>query len=44
MKITVERCASEGGAPDLAWLTRVLAVGVGQRLPEGPVYDVYGVM
>ncbi len=34
----------ETGAPDLAWLTRILAVGVGQRLPEGPVYDVYGVM
>ncbi|KMO16755.1 DUF3237 domain-containing protein [Methylobacterium platani] len=34
----------ETGAPDLAWLTRILAVGVGQRRPEGPVYDVYGVL
>ncbi|TGE00550.1 DUF3237 domain-containing protein [Methylobacterium nonmethylotrophicum] len=34
----------ETGAPDLAWLNRLIAVGVGQRLPEGPVYDVYGVL
>ncbi|GJD66139.1 DUF3237 domain-containing protein [Methylobacterium frigidaeris] len=34
----------ETGAPDLAWLNTLIAVGVGQRLPSGPVYDVYGVM
>ncbi len=31
----------ETGDPDLAWLNRVLAVGVGQRPPAGPTYDVY---
>lgn len=31
----------ETSAPGLAWLNRVLAVGVGQRPPEGPTYDVY---
>lgn len=34
----------ETGAPDLAWLNRVLATGVGQRPPEGPTYDVYAVL
>jgi len=29
------------GAADLAWMNRVLAVGVGQRPPSGPRYDVY---
>jgi len=27
--------------PRYEWLNRVLAVGVGHRLPEGPVYDVH---
>lgn len=31
----------ETGDPELAWLNRVLAVGVGQRPPAGPTYDVY---
>ncbi len=31
----------ETGEPSLAWLNRVLAVGVGQRPPGGPVYDLY---
>jgi len=31
----------ETGDPELAWLNRVLAVGVGQRPPSGPTYDVY---
>jgi hypothetical protein len=30
-------------APDLLWMNRVLAVGVGQRPPSGPRYDVYAV-
>jgi len=29
------------GAADLAWMNRVLAIGVGQRPPSGPCYDVY---
>lgn len=31
----------ETGDPELAWLNRVLAIGVGQRPPAGPTYDVY---
>ena len=31
----------ETSDPDLAWLNRVLGVGVGQRPPAGPTYDVY---
>jgi hypothetical protein len=33
----------ETGAPDLAWMNRVVAVGVGQRPPSGPTYDVHAV-
>jgi hypothetical protein len=31
----------ETGDAELAWLNRVLALGVGQRPPGGPTYDVY---
>jgi hypothetical protein len=31
----------ETGAADLAWMNKVVAVGVGQRPPSGPTYDVY---
>ena len=31
----------ETGDADLLWLNRVVAVGVGQRPPAGPTYDVY---
>ncbi|MCX8135269.1 MAG: DUF3237 domain-containing protein [Roseococcus sp.] len=31
-------------APEHAWLNRIVAVGVGQRPPAGPRYDVYAVM
>jgi len=31
----------ETADPNLAWLNRVLAIGVGQRPPAGPTYDVY---
>jgi hypothetical protein len=31
------------GAADLAWMNRVVAVGVGQRPPTGPRYDVYAI-
>jgi hypothetical protein len=33
----------ETGAAPLAWLNRILAIGVGQRPPSGPTYDVYAV-
>jgi len=33
----------ETGAADLVWMNRLLAVGVGQRPPKGPRYDVYAV-
>ena len=33
----------ETGAPELAWMTRVIAVGIGQRPPSGPTYDVYAI-
>ena len=33
----------ETGAAELDWMNRVVAVGVGQRPPSGPVYDVYAV-
>ncbi len=33
----------ETADPELAWLNRVLGVGVGQRPPAGPTYDVYAV-
>jgi hypothetical protein len=31
----------ETADPALGWMNRVLAVGVGQRPPAGPTYDVY---
>ncbi|WP_198369076.1 DUF3237 domain-containing protein [Roseomonas rosulenta] len=34
----------ETGAADLAWMNRVIAIGVGQRPPSGPTYDVYAVL
>ncbi len=33
----------ETGAAELAWMNKVVAVGVGQRPPSGPTYDVYAV-
>lgn len=33
----------ETGASELAWMNKVIAVGVGHRPPSGPVYDVYAV-
>jgi hypothetical protein len=34
----------ETGPGPLEWLNRVLAVAVGQRPPQGPIYDVYAVL
>ncbi|KAI9023976.1 hypothetical protein DFJ74DRAFT_666741 [Hyaloraphidium curvatum] len=31
----------ETGDPELMWMNRVLAVGVGHRVATGPFYDVY---
>jgi hypothetical protein len=33
----------ETGAPELAWMSKVIAIGVGQRPPSGPTYDVYAI-
>jgi hypothetical protein len=34
----------ETGAAEFAWLNRVIAVGIGQRPPSGPIYDIYAVV
>ena len=34
----------ETGEGPLEWLNRVIAVAVGQRPPQGPIYDVYAVL
>lgn len=34
----------ETGAPELAWMNKAIAIGVGQRPPSGPTYDVYAIM
>jgi len=33
----------ETSDPGLGWLNRALAVGIGQRPPAGPTYDVYAI-
>ncbi len=34
----------ETGSDKYGWLNRSLAVGIGCRLPTGPVYDVYEIL
>jgi hypothetical protein len=34
----------ETGAEKYSWLNRIVAVGTGRRIPEGPIYDVYEVL
>lgn len=34
----------ETGSTEYGWLNRIVSVGVGRRLPEGPVYDVYEIL
>jgi len=34
----------ETASPRYDWLNRVMAIGNGQRLPSGPVYDVFEVL
>jgi hypothetical protein len=31
----------ETAAPTYEWLNRILAVGIGHRLPDGPIYSVF---
>jgi hypothetical protein len=32
------------GAPAYAWLNRIVAVGVGRRPPQGPIYDFFEIL
>ena len=34
----------ETSAPKYDWLNRIVGVGTGVRLPQGPVYDVFEVL
>jgi hypothetical protein len=34
----------ETGAEKYSWLNRIVAIGTGRRIPEGPIYDVYEVL
>jgi hypothetical protein len=34
----------ETGPGPLEWLNRTLAVAIGQRPPQGPIYDVYAIL
>jgi hypothetical protein len=34
----------ETGRDDYAWLNRIVAVGIGRRVPSGPIYDVYAIL
>jgi Protein of unknown function (DUF3237) len=34
----------ETSAPNYDWLNRIVAIGTGNRLPQGPVYDVFEVL
>jgi hypothetical protein len=34
----------ETGAPRYDWLNRIVAVGVGERLPQGARYEVFEVL
>lgn len=36
--------AFETAAAKYDWLNRIIAIGTGRRLPEGPVYDVFEVL
>ena len=34
----------ESAAPQYDWINRIIAVGVGQRLPDGPLYSIFEVL
>ena len=36
--------AFETAAPKYDWLNRIIAVGTGDRRPEGPIYDIFEVL
>ena len=39
-----EALAFETAASQYDWLNRIIAIGTGQRPPEGPIYDVFEVL
>ena len=34
----------ETGRKKYSWLNRILAVGIGRRMPSGPIYDIYEIL
>ena len=34
----------ETAAQKYDWLNRIVAVGTGRRLPEGPIYDIFEIL
>jgi Protein of unknown function (DUF3237) len=34
----------ETASPKYAWLNQIMAIGVGHRLPDGPVYSIFEVL
>jgi hypothetical protein len=34
----------ETGSTQYSWLNQIVAVGIGRRVPEGPIYDVYEIL
>lgn len=34
----------ETGSPKYAWLNRIVAIGVGRRVPAGPTYDIHEIL
>jgi hypothetical protein len=34
----------ETGSDKYSWLNRIVAVGVGRRVPSGPIYDIYEIV
>jgi hypothetical protein len=36
--------AFETGSDKYSWLNRIVAVGIGRRVPSGPIYDIYKII
>jgi Protein of unknown function (DUF3237) len=34
----------ETGSDEYSWLNRIVAVGIGRRVPSGPIYDIYEII
>jgi hypothetical protein len=34
----------ETGSEKYSWLNRIVAVGIGRRVPSGPIYDIYEII